>query len=61
MEEASFVHIPREWNRAANCLAKWAFEHDSGWKVEDWGQVNPELHPDLDRFFEEDRRIHGDS
>jgi len=61
LEEASFVHIPREWNRVVNCLAKWASEHDSGWKVEDWDQVNPELHLDLDRFLEEDRRIHEDS
>lgn len=36
-------------------------KHDSGWKVEDWDQVNPELHLDLDWFLEEDRRIHGDS
>jgi len=30
MEMVSFVHILREWNRAANCLAKWASKHIDG-------------------------------
>ena len=55
--EVSFVHIPREWNRVADCLAKWASEHVGVWKVEDRMQVSQDLRHDLDRLLEEDLRI----
>lgn len=56
MEKVSFVHIPREWNRAADCLAKWASEHLEDWKIEDWAQLPQELGPDLERVLAEDKR-----
>ena len=55
MEMMTFAHIPREWNRAANCLAKWAFEHAEGWRIEDWELAPQELHLDLRRILDEDR------
>ena len=55
MEMVTFAHIPREWNRAANCLAKWAFEHAEGWRIEDWELAPQELHFDLRSILDEDR------
>uniref|UniRef100_A0A0D6QWK3 RNase H type-1 domain-containing protein n=1 Tax=Araucaria cunninghamii TaxID=56994 RepID=A0A0D6QWK3_ARACU len=31
LEFISFVHIPREWNRVADCLAKWASQFQGNW------------------------------
>lgn len=36
MDMVIFAHIPREWNRAADCLAKWASEHTDGWRIKEW-------------------------
>lgn len=46
MEMVNFAHIPREWNRAADCLAKWASEHAKGWRIEEWELVPQELRLD---------------
>lgn len=54
MEMVSFVHIPREWNKAADCLARWASEHAEGWNVDELGQVSQELRHDLEGILFED-------
>lgn len=33
LDSVSFCHIPREWNKVVDCLAKWAFEHIDGWDI----------------------------
>ena len=55
MEMVTFSHIPREWNRATDCLAKWASEHAEGWRIEEWELVPQELRLDLRRILDEDR------
>lgn len=54
MEKVSFIHIPREWNRETDCLAKWASEHDDDWKVEGWEQLSPDYCQDLHKIFAKD-------
>ena len=60
MDMVTFAHVPREWNRAADCLAKWASEHADGWRIEEWELVPQELHLDLGTIIDEDREEHGD-
>lgn len=60
MEMVTFVHIPREWNRAADCLAKWASEHVEGWRIEEWEMVPQALRLDLERILAKDREENGD-
>ena len=55
MDLVTFVHIPREWNRAADCLAKWASEHVEGWRIEDWELVPEELCFDLRSILDDDK------
>lgn len=55
MEMVTFAHIPREWNRAGDCLAKWASEHTERWRIEEWELVPQELHPDFSNILDEDR------
>ncbi len=50
MEMVTFVHITREWNRAADYLEKWASEHAKGWRIEDWELVPQMLYLDLIPF-----------
>ena len=33
VDSVSFHHIPREWNRVADCLAKWASENMGEWNI----------------------------
>ena len=33
LDSVSFRHIPREWNRVADCLAKWASEKMDRWDI----------------------------
>jgi len=60
MDMVTFVHIPCEWNRAADCSAKWASEHLDGGRTEEWELVPPVLHHDLERILDEDREGYGD-
>lgn len=55
-----FAHIPREWNRATDCLAKWASEHADGWRVEEWELIPQELCLDLRSILDEDKVENGD-
>lgn len=54
MEQVSFIHIPRECNRAVDCLAKWASEHDNDWKIEGWEHLSQDYCQDLQKIFAED-------
>ena len=54
MDSVSFTHIPREWNRAADCLAKWASEDIDGRRIDEWEQLPFELCQDLERILVED-------
>jgi len=55
MELVTFAHIPREWNRAADCLAKRASEYTEGWRIEEWESVPQELRFDLRSILDDDR------
>ena len=55
MDLVSFIHISREWNRVADCLAKWASEDIDGRRNEDWEQLPYKLSQDLERILVEDK------
>ncbi|XP_059066340.1 uncharacterized protein LOC131061549 [Cryptomeria japonica] len=54
MDSVSFTHIPREWNRAADCLAKWASEDVDDRRIDEWEQLPYELCQDLEKILVED-------
>lgn len=51
----SFVHIPREWNKVANFLAKWASNEMEAWSVWGWGQLDQQKCQQLAQFLHEDQ------
>ena len=53
MESASYAHIPREWNRAADSLVKWASKNVDGEKIDEWEHMLRELGWELERILEE--------
>ncbi len=48
------MYIPREWNRAADCLAKWASSHDPGWNIMDRRQLSFEMVQKFDDLVAQD-------
>ena len=50
-----FTYSPREWNKATDCLAKWASSHDLGWNVMDRGQLSAEMVQEFDELVAQDR------
>ena len=50
-----FTYIHHEWNRAANCLAKWASNHDPSWNIMDRGQFSTEMVQEFDDLIDQDR------
>ena len=60
MDSVHFAHIPREWNRAADCLAKWASEAIDGRKIEEREQLPYELCQDLERILADDNSGTGE-
>ena len=50
-----FTYIPREWNRATDCLAKWASSHDPGWNIMDRGQLSTEMAQEFDDLIVQDQ------
>ena len=54
MDSVSYTHIPREWNRPADSLAKWASGNVDGWWIVEWEQLLGELRQDLERTLIED-------
>ncbi|GLJ09022.1 hypothetical protein SUGI_0100110 [Cryptomeria japonica] len=57
LEFVSFCHIPREWNRVADCLAKWASEHVDGWDFSGRDGIHQDYLETLDRLMLEDRML----
>ena len=57
MDSMSFTHSPREWNRAVDCLAKWASEDIDGRRIDEWEQFPYELCQDLERILVEDESM----
>ena len=53
-----FTYIPREWNRVADCLAKWASSHDSGWNIMDRGKISTGMAQEFDDLIIQDRAPH---
>ena len=53
----SVCHIPREWNRVADCLAKWASENVDGWNINGRDELPWEYHEIFDHLLLEDRNI----
>ena len=49
------TYIHHEWNRAADCLAKWASSHASGWNIMDRGQLPFEMVQEFDDLIVQDR------
>ena len=60
MDSVYYVHIPREWNRAADCLEKWASEAIDGRKIEEWEEIPDELCQDLERILADDNNRTGE-
>lgn len=54
MDSVSYSHIPREWNNAADSLAKWASGNFDGWRIDEWEQLPGELCQELERILTED-------
>ena len=49
------MYIPREWNRTADCLSKWASSHDPSWNIRDRGQLSFEMVQEFDDLVAQDR------
>ena len=54
MDSIHYAHIPREWNRVADCLAKWASEAIDGRKIEEREQMPYELCQDFEMILADD-------
>ena len=54
MDSMSFIHMLREWNRAIDCLAKWASKDIDGRRIDEWEQLPYELCQDFERILVED-------
>ena len=54
MDLVSFTHISREWNRATDCLAKWASEDIDGRRIDEWEQFPYKICQDLEKILVED-------
>ncbi|XP_059067440.1 uncharacterized protein LOC131858265 [Cryptomeria japonica] len=52
LDSITFNHIPREWDRVADCLAKWASDHMQNWNIVDRGQLPLDLSQKLDHLVE---------
>ena len=51
MDSVSFIHIPREWNRVADCFES---EDIDGRRIDEWEQLPYDLCQDLERILVED-------
>ena len=53
-----FTYIPHEWNRVADCLAKWASSQDLSWNIMnimDRGQLSAEMVQEFDELVAQHR------
>ena len=54
LDSVSFRHIPREWNRVADCLAKWASEKMDRWDINGRDELPSEYCEIMDKLLLED-------
>ena len=57
LDSVSFRHIPREWNRVADCLEKWASENVGGWDINGRDELPYESREIIDQLLLEDRSM----
>ena len=57
LDSVSFHHIPREWNRVVDCLAKWASENVDDWNINGRDDLPWEYREIVDQLLLEDRNI----
>ena len=57
LEYVTFIHIPREWNSIANCLAKWTSNHIHNWNIVDKTQLPMGLSHQVDHLVDLDKVI----
>lgn len=55
LDSVSFCHIPREWNRVADCLAKWASKNVDDWDISGRDELPSDYLGTLERLLVEDR------
>ena len=53
----SFRHIPREWNRVADCLAKWVIENVGRWDINGRDELPSEYGEILDQMVLGDKSM----
>ena len=57
LDSVSFRHIPREWNRVADCLAKWALENQRRWDISGRDELPFEYRGIVEQLLLEDRNM----
>ena len=57
LDSVSFHHIPREWNRVADCLAKWASKNVDGWDIRGRDDLPADYCGIIDQLLLEDRHV----
>ena len=57
LEFISFRHIPREWNKVADCLAKWASENVDSWDISGRDRLPSDYCGIIDQLLVEDRHM----
>ena len=57
LDFVSFRHIPREWNRGADCLAKWASKNVDDWNINGRDDLPWEYREIVDQLLLEDTNI----
>ena len=55
LDSMSFMHIPHEWNRGADFLTKWDFEHGLAWKIIDHRMLHLDLSQLLVQLVDKDK------
>lgn len=51
----SIIHIPKEWNKVVDFLAKWASKGPCGWSVGDWVDLTQEKAQHVLKLIHEDQ------
>ena len=57
LDSISFCHIPREWNRVADCLAKWASENEDGWDISGMEELPDEFSRTIEQLILDDMNM----
>ena len=57
LDAVSFRHIPREWNKVADCLAKWASENVNSWDISGREELPSNYYRIMDQLLMEDRHM----